>query len=295
MTSSRIEPLPGYTPAIGRLVGMLAWSRRTLLDAVEGLTRAELDHLHDARSNSIGALLAHAAAVERWHQILTFEERQPTAEEQGPLLAALDLGEAGRRQLRGRELDGYLGELATVRAATLAALAARDDAWLEAPLAAAPEKNAHWAWFHVAEDEISHRGQIRWLRARLPGRASVEVPPTASPRALVETWIERFNAGDAEGLAALYAEDAVNHQVTRDPVRGREAIRAMFAAEFAAAEMVCLPEAIHEAGDVVALEWRDPLGLRGCGFFTVVAGRIVHQRGYWDELAFLRMHGLPIR
>jgi len=30
--------------------------------------------------------------------------------------------------------------------------------------------NAHWAWFHVAEDEISHRGQIHWLRKRLPGR-----------------------------------------------------------------------------------------------------------------------------
>ena len=28
--------------------------------------------------------------------------------------------------------------------------------------------NAHWAWFHVAEEEINHRGQIRWLRARLP-------------------------------------------------------------------------------------------------------------------------------
>jgi len=27
--------------------------------------------------------------------------------------------------------------------------------------------NAHFAWFHVAEDEINHRGQIRWLRARL--------------------------------------------------------------------------------------------------------------------------------
>jgi hypothetical protein len=23
-------------------------------------------------------------------------------------------------------------------------------------------------WFHVAEDEINHRGQIRWLRPRLP-------------------------------------------------------------------------------------------------------------------------------
>jgi len=27
--------------------------------------------------------------------------------------------------------------------------------------------NAHFAWFHVAEDEISHRGQMRWLRTRL--------------------------------------------------------------------------------------------------------------------------------
>jgi hypothetical protein len=35
----------------------------------------------------------------------------------------------------------------------------------------------------------------------------------------------------------------------------------MFAAEFAEATMVCIPVAIHEAGEVVALEWRDPLGL----------------------------------
>jgi hypothetical protein len=45
---------------------------------------------------------------------------------------------------------------------------------------------------------------------------------------------------------------------------------------------------------VVALEWRDPLGLRGCGFFTVRDGRIAFQRGYWDKLSFLKMHHLPI-
>ncbi len=115
-----------------------------------------------------------------------------------------------------------------------------------------------------------------------------------TPRQVVETWVERFNAGDADGLAALYAPDAVNHQVTQEPVEGREAIRAMFAREFATAEMVCLIEAIHEAGVVAALEWRDPLGLRGCGFFTVRGGQIVFQRGYWDKLSFLKMHGLPI-
>lgn len=115
-----------------------------------------------------------------------------------------------------------------------------------------------------------------------------------TPKQLVETWVERFNAGDAAGLAALYDAEAVNHQVTQEPVVGRAAIRAMFESEFAAADMTCIIEAIHEAGDVAALEWRDPLGLRGCGFFTVREGHIVFQRGYWDKLSFLKMHGLPV-
>ncbi len=115
-----------------------------------------------------------------------------------------------------------------------------------------------------------------------------------TPRQVVETWVDRFNNGDATGLAELYHEDAVNHQVMQEPIEGRDAINAMFEHEFANAEMICLTEAIHEAGDVVALEWRDPLGLRGCGFFTIRDGRIAFQRGYWDKLSFFRMHNMPI-
>lgn len=40
--------------------------------------------------------------------------------------------------------------------------------------------------------------------------------------------------------------------------------------------------------------WSDPLGLRGCGFFHVRDGRIVHQRGYFDQLSFFRAQGLPV-
>ena len=173
MTSMRIAPLPGYAPTIGRLVAMLTYTRETLLADVAGLSRDQLDHLQDEASNSIGALLAHVAAVERWYQVLTFQDRVPTALEEAPWLPALDLGDAGRQHLRGRELQEYLDDLAAGRRATLAALATRDDAWLEAPLAAKPAMNAHWAWFHVAEDELSHRGQIRWLRARLPSARDV--------------------------------------------------------------------------------------------------------------------------
>ncbi|TVM34267.1 nuclear transport factor 2 family protein [Oceanidesulfovibrio marinus] len=114
------------------------------------------------------------------------------------------------------------------------------------------------------------------------------------PKELVTRWVEAFNAADAEAIAAFYAEDAVNHQVAESLVQGRDAIRDMFAREFASAEMVCLVENIFEDGEWAILEWKDPLGLRGCGFFHVQDDQIVFQRGYWDKLSFLRMHGLPL-
>jgi uncharacterized damage-inducible protein DinB len=164
----RIEPIAGYTPAIGRLVGMLTYARSTTLIAVEGLTTEQLDHLHDPDSNSIGALLAHIAAVERSYQVLTFEERLLSPEENERLAIALKLGADARRVLRGHSVEHYLSQLEAVRRETLTALAERDDEWLDRSVALAPKINAHWAWFHVAEDEINHRGQIRWLKPRLP-------------------------------------------------------------------------------------------------------------------------------
>ncbi len=146
---------------------MLTYARQTTFAAVDGLAREQLDHLHDARSNSIGALLAHIAAVERVYQVITFEEREPSASETAAWSAALKLGDEGRREIRRHDLKFYTDDLTRTREATLAALRQRDDAWLEAPLGISSELNAHGAWFHVFEDEISHRGQIRWLRGRL--------------------------------------------------------------------------------------------------------------------------------
>ena len=112
-----------------------------------------------------------------------------------------------------------------------------------------------------------------------------------SPRQVVEAWIAAFNRADVEALAALYAEDAINHQVANEPVISRDAIRAMFAREFAGAGMVCIRENLFEDGQWAILEWRDPKGLRGCGFFQIADDRIAFQRGYWDKLSFLRQQG----
>lgn len=112
------------------------------------------------------------------------------------------------------------------------------------------------------------------------------------PRDLVQKWIDAFNRTDVDALAAFYHSDAINHQVAESPVTGREAIREMFAAVFAMTQMVCIPENLFEDGEWAILEWRDPKGLRGCGFFHVVDGQIVFQRGYWDKLSFMKSHGL---
>jgi hypothetical protein len=78
------------------------------------------------------------------------------------------------------------------------------------------------------------------------------------------------------------------------PGIGRDAIREMFAREFAQADMVCQIENLFQDGDWVILEWTDPNGLRGCGFFNIQNDKIVFQRGYFNELSFLRLQGLPL-
>ncbi len=114
------------------------------------------------------------------------------------------------------------------------------------------------------------------------------------PKELIGKWVKTFNQGNAEKISTFYHDDAINHQVTNEPVKGKTAIREMFENEFNQAEMTCIVENIFADNDWGILEWKDPLGLRGCGFFQISDGKIKFQRGYWDKLSFLRQHKLPI-
>jgi limonene-1,2-epoxide hydrolase len=114
------------------------------------------------------------------------------------------------------------------------------------------------------------------------------------PKEVVQKFVEAFNKADVDALVSLYSDNAINHQVAQESVKGHEAIKKMFSEDFATAEMTCIVENIFEDGEWAIMEWRDPLGLRGSGFFHVVDSKIVFQRGYWDKLSFLRQHGLPI-
>ena len=104
-----------------------------------------------------------------------------------------------------------------------------------------------------------------------------------SPKQLLEQWVITFNQANPEALAAFYHEDAINHQVPLGIKKGKAEILKAFREEFGNYEMVCIVENIFQDGDVGILEWKDPKGLRGCGFFWFREGKIIYQRGYWDR------------
>ncbi|EPV3025476.1 ester cyclase [Citrobacter freundii] len=114
------------------------------------------------------------------------------------------------------------------------------------------------------------------------------------PKEILCQWVDAFNNADAEMISELYDDNAINHQVANEPVIGKEAIKKMFEQDFSIPEMVCIVENIFEDGQWEILEWRAPLGLRGCGFFQIVNNKIIFQRGYWDKLSFLKQHNLPV-
>lgn len=168
-----IGPMEGYSPQIGTLVSMLNYNRFTILNAVKSLTMQQLDYIHDAHANSIGALIMHLGATEKFYQINTFEGRQDYNDEEKKMWgAAMSLGDEGRKNIKGKEVQHYIDAVTAVRQATLDEFRKRDDKWL---MAVDPEwskerpLNTYWKWFHVCEHEANHRGQISWLKSRLPG------------------------------------------------------------------------------------------------------------------------------
>jgi uncharacterized damage-inducible protein DinB len=167
-----IGDVVGFSPQIGRLVSMMNYARWTILRDVEGLSVAQLDHLFDSKSNSIGALLLHIAAVETAFQVATFENRELDSTERTQWDAALELGERARLEIQGNDLNYYVSLLGTVREKTFSGFLEREDAWLyeESPFWKDRPANNYFKWFHVFEDEINHRGQIRWLRKRIVER-----------------------------------------------------------------------------------------------------------------------------
>ncbi len=160
-----LEPTEGYTHEVGRLLAMMEYARRTTIEATQHLSVEELDYRINGQGNSIGSLLLHIACVEEVYQILTFEEREPTEEEMQELEAGLTLGDTAYNQTKGNAASFYIEKLAKIRENTKSQLKKKEDSWLDEEFPFGPQHlaNNYFRWFHVFEDELNHRGQIRLI------------------------------------------------------------------------------------------------------------------------------------
>lgn len=171
-----LGPRAGYAPQIGSFVSELTWMREAngILVTTKGLSQADLDYLFDQNANSIGALMLHLAAAETYYQMNTFDGMKWDSWSDAVKQkwdAAMDLGDAGRKTIKGHDREYYVAILHEVREKTLAEFKKRDDAWFLAADKDWPwgPTNNYCKWFHVCEHEAHHCGQIAMLRKRLPG------------------------------------------------------------------------------------------------------------------------------
>jgi uncharacterized damage-inducible protein DinB len=166
-----IGPRPGFSPEIGTLTSMLAFTRMQVLASVKGMSQADLDFLIDGRANTIGALLNHLAATDAYYHLnslggMKWNSWSDDIKKKWDI--PMNLGEPARKSIRGNGLDYYLNLLYETREKTLAELKKRDDKWLTA-IDTEMGMNNYGKWFHVAEHESNHNGQIKFLKSRVPG------------------------------------------------------------------------------------------------------------------------------
>jgi hypothetical protein len=171
-TINIIGPREGYSMQIGILVSQMDWVRASVISATKGLTQAELDFLVDAQSNTIGALLMHLAATDAIYQDLTFYNLTNfSPANKKKFGVAMELGDEGRKQIKGYDLNYYISIMTEVRDNTLKEFKNRDDKWFQEvdPDFFGGPTNNFCKWFHVCEHEANHRGQMTVIRKRLPG------------------------------------------------------------------------------------------------------------------------------
>ena len=170
-----IDQKDGLGLEFSKLVSMMNYTRMTTINAVKDLTVEELDFLYDEEANSIGMLLAHMAAVEKAYQIETFENRDFTDDELRRLNPGIQLGSIGREQFRGNKIEFYLQELSEVRNMTIERFKTLPDKWLfeQTPFWWNRPANNYFKWFHVFEDELNHRGQIRIIKKMIVNRGNL--------------------------------------------------------------------------------------------------------------------------
>jgi hypothetical protein len=149
------------------LLGIIKDTRQTTLKLVDKLTAGEIDFQYMPGWNTIGVLLDHITAVGDYFRITFIENRELSAEENREMEPALDMGIHLPKLIGIKTIDDYKSALLTshnMMAEALSRLTYSDLVVRRPEYDENEGCNLAWVLYHMAEDEIYHRGQISMLR-----------------------------------------------------------------------------------------------------------------------------------
>lgn len=153
--------------SIDYLLAILEDARITTLRGVVGISIEELHWQYDKGWNTIGCLLAHMVSLSHVFRISFIEGRPLTDEETEEMTPGLEMGKYIPQLITGEPIESYIAQLEASMAKMVAQVQqlSKEDFWQRIEYYD-PETGSNLAWvlYHLAEDEVHHRGQISIIR-----------------------------------------------------------------------------------------------------------------------------------
>ena len=147
--------------------GILQDTRTTTILSLKNLSVAELDWQYKGGWNTIGALLSHIVGIETYFRIEFVEGRKLTNEENERWTPALDMGVHLPKLIIQQPVEDYIAQLTESRELMLNSLTKLTHEDFTRQIDDYDDEtgcNLAWVLYHMAEDEIYHRGQISMIR-----------------------------------------------------------------------------------------------------------------------------------
>lgn len=153
--------------SINYLLAILYDARATTLRSVMGISTDELHWQYAEGWNTIGCLLSHIISISRYFQIWAIDKREMTAEEKTAIMPGLYMGDYIPQLITSEPIENYIAQLDDSMATMVEKIKALGTEELYRGMEGYDAKtgcNLAWVLYHVAEDEVHHRGQMSIIR-----------------------------------------------------------------------------------------------------------------------------------
>lgn len=153
--------------SIDYFLGIIEDVRYTTLHTIEGISTEELHWQIHEGWNTVGVLLSHMISCEKYFRIEFIEDKRLNEEERKEILPGMDMGKHIPELITNQSVEAYIAELEISRKALIQAirkLSVEDFHKKREGYNPETGHNLAWTLYHMAEDEVHHRGQMTIIR-----------------------------------------------------------------------------------------------------------------------------------